>query len=342
MPPEDAREAFRRTLRLALVMALGLTVAEARDQPFAFLPALFAVQMLVKSPKPPSLVQGIGFAAVMAMSAGVALTLCNALIDRPVAYLLLVGLVVVGCFWLMAQGRGGPLPQLLLLCNALIPVLAVQSRDLAADFTSVMIDAGIAAPLLVWLAHGLLPAAAQLAPVQTSSAVGAGDAARDAGRQAVIAAIVLLLPFVYFMLHPEEASFVILVSIIGIASQRPEARGLAAAGLLLGNVVGGIAASPAFYAVTLLPWLGMLFLVTFLAGLVLAGQFNSGSRLAPVFGIALSTFLILFGLGLAPIGDGSAAAFVSRLADVLLASLYTLGAVVLLGGMRRSPDKAPA
>jgi hypothetical protein len=61
-----------------------------------------------------------------------------------------------------------------------------------------------------------------------------------------------------------------------------------------------------------------------------------------VFGIALSTFLILFGLGLAPIGEGSAAAFVSRLADVTLASLYALGAIVLLGGMSRSPDKAPA
>jgi hypothetical protein len=61
-----------------------------------------------------------------------------------------------------------------------------------------------------------------------------------------------------------------------------------------------------------------------------------------VFGIALSTFLILFGLGLAPIGDGSAAAFVSRLADVALASLYALGAIVLLGGRSRSPEQAPA
>ena len=64
-------EAFRRTLRIALVMALGLTVAEARDQPFAFLSALFAVQLLVKSPNVPSLAQGVGFAIIMAVSCAI-------------------------------------------------------------------------------------------------------------------------------------------------------------------------------------------------------------------------------------------------------------------------------
>src|SRR5688572_9855620 len=198
MPPDAMRgdEAFRRTLRIALVIALGLTVAEVRDQPFAFLSALFAVQLLVKSPNAPSLAQGIGFAIIMAVSSGVALSLCNALIDRPVAYLLLLSLVVFGCFWLLALGRGGPLPQFLLLCNVMIPVLAVQSADLAADFALVMIDASVAAPLLVWLAHGLLPAAhLGQAPVQPSPAPTPSNAVQSA----VVAFIVLILPFVHFM-----------------------------------------------------------------------------------------------------------------------------------------------
>jgi hypothetical protein len=338
MPPE-AREQFRRTLRIALVMAVGLTVAEARAQPFAFLSALFAVQLLIKSPNAPSLVQSVGFAIVMAVSSAVALILCSALLDRPVAYLLLLSLMIFGCFWLLALGRGGPLPQFLLLCNVMIPVLAVQSANLAADFAAVMIDASVAAPLLVWLAHGLLPAAhVSQVPAQSSPALEPSQAVQSAA----VAFIVLILPFVHFMLNPEAASFVVLVTIIGIAVQPPEARGLAAMGLLLGNLIGGIVATMAFVLLTLLPWLGLLFLVTFLAGLILADRFHGGGKLAPVFGIALSTFLILFGLGLAPIGEGSAAAFVSRLADVTLASLYALGAIVLLGGMSRSPDEAPA
>ncbi len=339
MPPDAIKsdEAFRHTLRIALVMALGLTVAEARDQPFAFLSALFAVQLLVKSPNAPSLAQGVGFAIIMAVSTGVALTLCSMLLDRPVAYLVLLSLIIFGCFWLLALGRGGPLPQFLLLCNVMIPVLAVQSADLSADFAAVMIDASVAAPLLVWLAHGMLPTAHVAQPPAEKA-----PAPSNAVQFAVIAFIVLILPFVHFMLNPEAASFVVLVTIIGIVVQPPEARGLAAVGLLLGNLIGGVVASMAFYLLTLLPWLGLLFLVTFLAGLVLAGPLHGGGKLAPVFGIALSTFLILFGLGLAPIGEGSAAAFMSRLVDVALASLYALGTIVLLGGIGRSPDKAPA
>lgn len=338
MPREATfdREASRQALRLALAMAISLTVAEARDQPFAFLTAMFAVQMLAKSPLPPTLGQGIGFAVIMALAGGVALTLCGLLLSRPIAYLLVLTLVFIGCFYLQARGKGGPVPQLLLVCNAMLPVLAIQSADLAVDFSNIMIDAALGAPLVVWLVHAILPSspatsAVTSAPPPMSSV--------DALGHALLAAIVLMLPFAYFMFHAEEASIVILVTVIGIVGQAPVARGRVILGLLLGNLVGGIAASLAYGMVTLLPILAMLFLVTLLAGLVLAGRLFGPSPLAPVFGIALSTFLILFGLGLAPIGDGSGAAFISRIVDVALASLYAIGAVALFAVNHRSSGR---
>jgi len=332
------REAARQALRLTLAMAISLTFDMARDQPFAFLTAMFAVQMLAKSPHAPTLRQGIGFAIIMALASNVALTLCGLLLHRPISYLLVLGLLFIGCFYLQARGKGGPVPQLLLVCNAMLPVLAVQSADLAVDFSNIMIDAALGAPLVVWLVHAILPsepaAAAANAPPPMSSA--------DALGHALPAAIVLMLPFAYFMLHAEEASIVILVSTIGIASQAPEARGKVILGLLLGNLIGGIAASLAYGLVTLLPTLAMLFLVTLLAGLVLAGRLFGPSPLAPAFGVALSTFLILLGLGLAPIGDGSGAAFVSRIVEVALASVYAIGAITLFAANRRSTEIVPA
>jgi hypothetical protein len=340
MPPEAAfdQEAFRRTLRIALAVAIGLTIAEARDQPFAFLTPMFAVLMLAKSQRVPSLAQGFGLAVILAVGSWLALSFSNLLLDRPVAYLLLVSVIFFGCFWLMARGKGGPAPQLLLISNVMIPVVAVLSREAAADLAVVMIDAGIGAPLLVWLVHAVLPSASTSAAPQPVSSLGQEHAAGAA----LLALVVLMLPFVFLMLHPEEASFVILITIIGIVSQRPDARGLVVIGLLLGNLIGGVAASAAFYVMTLLPWLAMLFLLTLLVGLILAGYFYGTSRLAPVFGVALQTFLILFGLGLSPIGEGSAAAFVSRLVDVALASVYALGALALLTSVVRLPGKARA
>jgi hypothetical protein len=52
----------------------------------------------------------------------------------------------------------------------------------------------------------------------------------------------------------------------------------------------------------------------------------------------MPTFLILLGLGLTPITDGSGAAFINRVIDVGLASLYALAGVALLLPAR---DAAP-
>jgi uncharacterized membrane protein YccC len=163
----------------------------------------------------------------------------------------------------------------------------------------------------------------------------------DAARQALLATAVLMLPFAYFMFHAEEASIVFLVTCIGIMSQGSDARGRIVVGLLAGNLIGGVAATLAYGLVTLLPILVMLFLITLLVGLILAARLYTPSPLAPVFGVALSTFLILFGLGLAPIGEGSGAAFMTRIIDVALAWLYAIGAIALFSA-RGSSENLPA
>lgn len=337
MPPED--EIWRRTLRMALAIAISFTVAEARDQTFAFMTAMFAMQMMVKSPGPPSLAQGFGFAVVLSLATQIALFLSGILLHRPVVYLIVIGLVFWGCFHLQARGKGGPLPQLLLICNAMLPVLAVQAPDLAIDFADIMIEAAIGAPLIVWGVHALLPAAKVAEP---SPPPPATDATESVLGRSLLAALVLLLPFTYFMARAEGASIVILMTCIGIVSQAPALRSRIASGLLLGNLFGGIAASLAYGAVTLFPSLVLLFLLTLLVGLIFASRINSATPLAPVFAVALTTFLILLGLGLAPVGGGSAVAFIARILDVALASLYAIGALILFAApMRPVPPSDP-
>lgn len=347
MPPDGAlgmggdKELWRRTLRLALAIAISLTIAEARDQNFAFMTAMFAMQMLAKSPEPPSLKQGFGFAIVLMIATEIALTLCGILLNRPVLYLLVIGLVFCTCFYLQARRLGGPLPQLLLICNAMLPVLAVQSPDLAIDFADVMVEAAIGAPLVVWLVHGLLPTRPDIVSPAPPAPDSPPDAAHIVLGRSLLATLILLLPFAHYMAHAEGASFVILMTCIGIVAQAPEMRGRAAGGLLLGNLFGGIAASLAYLIVLLVPSLLLLFLVTLLAGLVFASRINAATALAPVFTIALTTFLILFGLGLAPVAPGSAIAFLARIADVAVASIYAIGAITLFtaaAASRRHPE----
>ncbi len=332
---EQARR--RRILRIALAIALGLTFAEAQEQPFSFLTPLLAFQVLMKMPRAPTLRQGLGFVLVVTVASGFALGLANSLQDRSIVYLGVLGVMFFGCFLMQLTNRGGPLPGMLLICNAMVPVLAVISRDLAQDFVWIMIVSAGSAVLLAWLAHALLPDP----PVMDASDIGAQQSHETvtiAPVRAALAYTIILMPAViHYLANDDEVSVVVLVTIIAVLGQRADMRQRAAFGLLLGNLIGGVLASIAYYAVVMVSWLPFLFLVTLAAALLLCEGATRTTAAAGIFTVAVPTFLILLGLGLTPIMDGSGAAFVSRFIDVALASLYALaGTILLLPGGSRS------
>jgi uncharacterized membrane protein YgaE (UPF0421/DUF939 family) len=323
-----ARARRRRILRIGLAVALGLAIGEALEEPFSFLTPLLAFQLLMKTPRAPSVRQAVGFVLAVAIASGVALGLANSLQDRQFVYLIVLGLIYFGCFLLQLRGKGGPLPGMLLVCNAMVPVLAVISRDLAQDFVWVFILSAASAVLLAWLAHAAFPESAEATP---SSAGGQAPDAPQAALRIALACTILLMPAViHYLANDDEASVVVLITIIAVLGQRAEMRWRAALGLLLGNLIGGLLASVAYYAIVLLPSLPFLFLVTLAAAFVLAEGATRATLAAGIFTVAMPTFLILLGLGLTPITDGSDAAFVSRFIDVALASLYALAGVVLM------------
>src|SRR3546814_17195126 len=82
------------------------------------------------------------------------------------------------------------------------------------------------------------------------------------------------------------------------------------------------------------------------ASLAFAGRIVTAGDRAPVYAIALATFILLLGLGLSPLPGGSGEAFTSRLINVLLASAYAIAGLSLLEQWRAgtsprqpSPDR---
>ena len=324
-------------LRIGFAVALGMMIGEAREEAFSFLTPLLAFQLLMKVQQPPSLRQGVGFVLVVAIASGIAFALATSLQDRQAVYVIVLGLIYFGCFLLQLLGKGGPLPGMLLICNAMVPVLAVISRDLAQDFVWILILSAASAVLLAWVAHAVFPGPGVAPATQSHEEAPVGETPWAAVRAALACTVILMPAVIHYLANDDEASVVVLMTIIAVLGQRAGMRWRAALGLLLGNLIGGALASVAYYAVALAPWLPFLFLVTLAAALVLAEGATRPLSTAGIFALAMPTFLILLGLGLTPITDGSGAAFVSRFIDVALASLYGLAGVALL-----LPQKANA
>jgi hypothetical protein len=326
----------QRILRIGLAVALGLVIGEMQEEPFSFLPSLFAFQLLMKAPAVPRLRQGFGFVMSIAVASGVALALANSLQDRSTVYILVLGLICFGCFLAQAAGKGGPLPGLLLVCNAMVPVIAVISRDLAQDVVAIMIASAVSAVLLAWLAHAIFPDPDVGHPPSGPATMSARTNRADTVRSAFLCTIILMPALIRYLANDDEVSVVVLITIIGVLGQSADMRYRAALGLLLGNLIGGLLASLVFYLVAALPSIIFLALLTLAVTLLLTEAATRNAPAAGIFAVAVPTFLILLGLGLTPITDGSGAAFISRFINVALASLYALGGLILLMPTRRT------
>ena len=125
-----------------------------------------------------------------------------------------------------------------------------------------------------------------------------------------------------------EVAVVVLIVIVNLLRQYDAGQGQRAAlGLVLGNLIGGLAAALVYDLVLLSNTLAFFVAICLAASLMFASRIVTSGDRAPVYVIAFATFILLLGLGLTPLPGGSSEAFVSRLLNVLLASAYTMGAV---------------
>jgi len=178
--------------------------------------------------------------------------------------------------------------------------------------------------LLAFAAHAFFPTRA-LAEAVSARAQGGAPVAVALANAAVLMSLVI-----YFMLTVSPVSIVAVLTVIGILRQPADLSGGTAAGLILGNLVGGLAATAAYMLVTLLPSPAFLLLVVLLVGLLFGDGIARGGESAPIYTVSLATFLIVLGLGLSPLPQDSGTLFIARVFDVMVAAVYAIGMASLL------------
>jgi hypothetical protein len=149
----------------------------------------------------------------------------------------------------------------------------------------------------------------------------------------------VLLPVILLAMTLEvPAALVIVLTVTAVLRQHSIAGGRQAAlALLLGNLLGGVAAVIAYQLLSAAPTLAFLAALLFLISLVFAHLIANAASLTPLFVTALITFIIVFGMGVAPFLDEPGATLAIRLRNLVLACLYTFVALSLLGRGERQP-----
>jgi len=288
---------------------------------------MFAVQFLFVSPRPLGLKQAIGLIVLILAVGKVMVWLTGALGDRPAVLLSLLGLVYFTCFLLQARGRGGAAPFLVIVIAVMVPMLGILQKDLGESIILILFKGVLGGVVLAWLGNAMFPdpgghAAGRAVPSGVDHAV-----------HRALANTAILLAMVVLCLTDSRFSTAIVVpiTVASLLNQLDLAgSGRAALGLMVINLLGGIVASFAFAFIELRPTVPFLFLTVFFVALLFGGRAATDPRAGKVYAGALTTFLILFGLGVSPLPASTPDSFASRVGLVLFAIVCTFCLTALL------------
>jgi hypothetical protein len=291
---EDVDERHALAFRIAIAASVGFTLGELMGWDFPFLPSLIAVQLL-SARRSLDLKGAFGFVLLMAVGCTISLFVSLIFADRPLSLILVVGLMIFIEFLALARGKAAA--GIFLMTTSFVPLMAVSSLDLAYGLVHDLIVGSILALLLIFLILALFPQ-------RVEQEQGSAQLVREGAPVAAALANtgVLMSLFVYFMGTGTPTSIiVIMVTAVTILQQSAVAGPGAAAGLIAGNIIGGLAATIAYLLISLLPSPAFLLLVVLFFGLAFGAKIAAGGKLASIAAVGTATFLVVLGLGLSPL-----------------------------------------
>ena len=312
-------------LRVALAVAAGFTLNLATGVVIPFFGPVLAVQFLILGAGPLPLSKAVAFVGLV-LVVGQAFIVLNGIFgDHPIQLLALLGLFYFVCFFVQARGQGGPVIFLCLVIAITVTLLDRVHATLDTSIIAILLQAYLSAVVWSWLAYAVLPSheATEDAP-QAAPAIN-----RPVIRALANAAILLGAVTLCLTNDALSLALVLPITVASVLLQFDFATSVRSAlSTVAVNLLSGVLASLAFAFVELRPSLPLLFLTVFLVGLILGGRAAAGR--ARMYAGALTTFLILFGSGLAPLPTTTPESFATRIGYVLLAVGYTLCMTALL------------
>jgi hypothetical protein len=333
-PPAEAVRVQRQMLRIGGAVAVGMTVAVAAGSLLPFLAPLFAGQFLAASRRPLGVVQAIVTALAILMTGWALQLLAATTGGSPTVFIPLLWLFYFACFRAQTRGKGGPLPGLMLAIGVIVPLTEMLHSGLDRSMIAALSGAVLGGALLSWAAHAVFPDPGGAASPQAAAPAEAGLWRPAASATILTGAVVLCL-----VDSRLSSAIVVPVTVATVLGQLDLARSRRVAlGLVVVNLIGGVAASFAFAVIELRPVLPVLFLVVLFAGLLFGRGAATDPEAGKIHAGALTIFLILLGLGVSPLPGSTPESFATRITYVTAAVLGTLWACLLLWPRPTRPE----
>lgn len=327
----------RHILRYATGATLAMGAAMSLAWPLSYLAPVLCLTFLAAPKPPPSFREGLLFLAVLAGAIAVGLWSIKYLLASQFIFFGGFGLIMLRVFYAQCSGTSPILILWLLIAILVLPMVAVQSPDIAVLVSRSLFVGAAASLLAAWVAYAVFPetrgapTAAEVAAPLPPARVRLGEALE---RLAVVYPL-----FILFHLFEWSGAMLVLIFVALLSIQPGFAENFKGGiAMVLGNTIGGIAAIAGFNALTVVPELSFLLLLCFLGGLFFGRHLTGGSKVAPLFGMAFSTMLLILGSTTSGDGEAGSAAYM-RILQIMVAVVYVVVAFGLLRRWRNAGDR---
>jgi len=326
----------RRTLRYAVGATLAMTIAMGVGWPMSFLTPVLSLGFLA-APARLELKAGLGFVSVVAVACLAGLVLVELLLPFPLVYMPFIGLVLFRLFYAKADGVSPLVVTWMLIALLVLPFVGMIMPQIAFMVAGGLVAGATMMVLLVWLTWAMFPDPSTptgAVPVPAAPVVPPPTSAVKLKNS--LLSLTVVFPAVAVFYTMQWTGGMLILIFIGILSMQPGVAGNIKVGmaLIIGNVIGGIASVIFYELLVMVPSFPFMVLLTLLCGLVFGRQVFSGNKMAPLYGMAYSTVLLIIGSTTSSTSEADNAVIV-RVLQMMIAVTYVVVAFGLLERLSR-------
>lgn len=324
----------RRIFRLAFAVTISSAVAIGFAWPMSYLAPVLVTSIIGANDEPPAFKQSAALVLIIFLGLSSGLVFSSLFIGHPVLASLLLTVIF---FWIYYFANLELLPNfaalMLIIGMSAIPLMSQVDPSLASSFARGFLVAAVVALLFSYLSYQCFPHQPGAASKQFEVPAVAKSPAQ-CRRIASISTLVVMPAIILFLTY-NLVSSALIIAFIAILSLNPalDQGKKAGIGLLLGNALGGAVAIVFYNLMKITPH--YVFYIALIAtfALFIAQRVHRDNQAAVLWGMALSTLLILTGSIFTSEGDDAQDKFSTRLFQIGAAAVYIIMAFRMTAAM---------
>jgi hypothetical protein len=318
-------------LRYSLGAGIVVAIAMGFAWELSFLLPVLSLGFFAPGAKCPSFRQGLVFVSTIVIASIMSLVFCVFFLDYMLIYLPGLALLFLHLFY--TDNLNPLLKTWLLISFLIIPMLGLQSMQVAYFISLSLIINAIITMLVVWFLFALMPDRSSPENRNESKKKESVSTGPSRKKKLLLALerLIVVFPVVLFFFFFQWSGAILVLVFIAILSMQPGFASNFKAGLALiaGNIIGGISAILVYELLVIVPEYYFLIILVFLAGLVFSKKLFSGKPTAPIFGMAFSTLLLIIGQSTSGTEDAGGKVWL-RVIQILGAVVYVVFAFGLI------------